>query len=366
MGNCAVILGVLLFLLLHLIQPGKPLRLRVTGLIFGASLLIGSFALNVVLPVERSWPASRTARLSVSLHRELKEIMAARPSTILLLEGGSHTAYGVDGNLLEAELEQRGVSAGVLQLSFGGANVFSRIAVMEAFLNRLSEAEEAFLNRSRLILLHEVHLNYDEFPLYRVAMTGEGNEQDTSTFSLEQTVRAWQALRERDQDNMQALIRLLQHLNAHNFRLGVLGQEEFWSEQRELAGHTPKPGKPLREMQADLGTAALAISKPPSRIDVPEWVRWRNQWMRHDALDGMADEEWFQAPPTLQPHMWSYESSMARQNPENMVIRGFHILPELLKPELWNDAGHLSGEGAKRYTRWLASQISAKLAPRHP
>jgi len=157
-------------------------------------------------------------------------------------------------------------------------------------------------------------------------------------------------------------VRLIQNLNAHCFRAGALSQKEFWSKQRGYKAFSPRQGKPLHEIHSDLETAEAALGQPEKQVAIPLWVDWRNRWMREEALDGLVDEEWYQAPPTLQPDAWNYENSWARHTPDEIVIRGLNILPGLLQPEYWNDPGHLSGEGAKRYTSWLAGEIGTKLA----
>jgi len=111
-------------------------------MLFLSALTLGPLFLSAVLPATRAWPGSRTAQLSYSLHKGLKKLIANPPAVILLLEGGSHTEYGVDGAQLQTELQKQGISAGVLQLSFGGANAFSRIAVMEAFRARLTKSRK--------------------------------------------------------------------------------------------------------------------------------------------------------------------------------------------------------------------------------
>lgn len=143
--------------------PSESPRLR--RLIFPilAIVIVWVFAIGLVpnrwkYPIR---PSPIVAQIAVDHFRSTAE--TGRP--IILLEGSSLTAYGINGEMIETLLRQRGIPVTVLQLSAPGANHYERLEMISEFLKSLRNDEREKLKASHVLLLREVLREYDENPM---------------------------------------------------------------------------------------------------------------------------------------------------------------------------------------------------------
>jgi hypothetical protein len=314
-------------------------------------------------PLPLAYANTNSAQVAVFCIQHLHESQPVPGEYILILEGSSVTSRGLDGAALERSLRAAGIPATVIQLSMSGANHLERLQLLQNFARLLSAKDWQRLDKSRLILGHEVQALYDRDPLLNY-----GNNPFTAT-----------TLAYSNPDNLPILIDWIS--KRYDLR-------ELWKRRSDLqlvptqflynalrisyfqlpeAGGTlaPAPGFQPAPQRADFHPAGLLpIDFPPGgnfsgRRSYQRVTRWniaRNKEFRSVFKGSVRSELFFSLPGWL-PYEFHYDNWWSNAHPDQLFFNGNRpqIRAHLREPELWNDPGHLAKAGAAIYTEEFAA-----------
>lgn len=296
----------------------------------------------------------------------------ADPGTELLVvvNGASVTARGVDGSLLQTRLRHRtGLAVAVVQVSLAGANHIERQAIARSLVDGLSSAERARLAAIPMVVLWEVHRGYDTELLAQFSE----NRGTARAFAYLDAAGAWRWLRAASAANRPLLRKQARelapevawHAGMSTFRLGSWHWFAPSGGIRPLAGFNPE--ERLRERARVVGLPmniermrAVRSAGAPVYLDrnlVPGYL---------DAFRNPRAEVVFFSPPSRHVGHMAYVQQVCRDHAGKVCIgfRNRALLARLDHRRFWVDGSHLAPEGANIYTRWL-SDVLADAVIRH-
>lgn len=289
---------------------------------------------------------------------------------VLVVNGASVTARGVDGRALEARLRREtGLSIAVVQLSLAGANHFERQAMARALVDGLPGALRTRLASMPMVILWEVHRGYDT----ELLATLEENRGTARAFAYLDPPGALEWLRTalsstrpavREQALDMAPV-VAWHVGMSIFRVGSSRWFTSSDELEPLAGFNPEDR--LREQERVVGLASIV-----ERMDAvrsrggPRYVDTHllPAYLRPFGNDGA--EVVFFSPPSRHVGHLAYVHQFCKDHRQRVCIgfRNRALLDSLDHRRYWVDGSHLSPAGADIYTQWFAD-VLARAIVRH-
>jgi hypothetical protein len=364
----AVLVPVAVLVLLSLVAWGRSVP---SLLGFGLAVFCafgGLAAARSFLPDEFFWPNSPVAQRARWAVRHLAKNPGWESRPVFILLGSSATNFGLDHQMLEKLLAERGTPATVISFAMIGQTHLERRYALETFLRLLGEEGRAKLASAKVTLLHEIFDAYDRHPLYRF-------EKEAFTERFIQFLRpanAWRGWRayEAEVSSEPVLPRWpMAALLAHHALLNQLAVGSFsdmkWPGERKridrtfLALQQPETG-------FDFGKAAAAwqnASQPDRNLSrsLP-YEQWsRSMQDIFEVMEPYADDVAFFALPVLEPARADYAKAfaLALDDPQSPVL----ALPTeqetsaLLSAEFWYDGVHPTAPGAQKFTEWFALRL---------
>jgi len=364
-----VIVPVLALLALTAIRPGtRPPRVgaafAVVAAIFG-----GFLALRSAIPDERLWPDSEVARRTAWLHKHLTKKKDWHTRPVVFLVGSSATNYGIDPELMERQLEEKGRPATVLSFCMPGDNHHERIYMLETFLRGLKPEDRTRLARARVYFFGEVFDSYDRNPLYRMEKDA-ATERAVLFLHPANALRAWNAyekLLAQDPSAPRARMAwlLAEHALMNRFAVGAFSSMRPHPARRKRTPPFFPLGGTKTTFQFDEALEAFQtfaatetndpVPPPPLQVCLEHLQALISPYVDHYG---------FYCLPTLEASRATYGGRFAQAAPGGAAVigpvLGEHLQP-LLKAEYWFDGVHPTGTGAPHFTTWLAGEIVSTL-----
>lgn len=370
----ALVLAAYLALRLVFVEEGQAPGNRGLPLLFVACLLAAS-ALGQVAFRQLSWVPDTAA--SAVLKQGLADIRVAledpQVRRVLVVDGGSYPARGLDGQLLARLLSGTdGVPTAVVQLSIPGGNHLERIAMYRDFVGLLGASDLERLNRREVVLMLEVHAGYDHDPLAQYE-TGKFTDR---TYAYLSPSLAWAGFRAWRHFNGEASLveslrlagELASHAAVNAFGVGMLHRHERMDQIEAQPGYLP-----MREVRRDFNfrglrnvrARSLDGERPPLAPEVERFSRWRVDAVER-ALGGVQARTVFYALPSSNAVGMTYTQSFCAWTGHACIaIDDGEMVAQLDDARFWFDSGHLMPPGADLYTRWLAGRLAPLLGAGH-
>ena len=332
-----------------------------------AGALVTIVLVNRVTGAAGYYPNTHALRLVKGMEQQLHRILAdERVERIVLLEGSSYSARGLDGAMLGRLLSRRtGVRTAVLQMTLDGANHFERSWILEHVLDRLDREQERRLREVELTLLMEIQRGYDYSPLNGF-MRNLGTSRAYAYMEPRNAVDGLRALESvgplAPEPLHEVLPRATSHMLVNAMSVGMAYRGVTLDGIKPIAGYQPLRKKKrryhydggmvevLRQARLLVRGELKAQPRPLAWLDDIRLARYRR------LLDGFVDREGHYAVPSTETADLLYAEAFCADRPGVICLR--YADPKLLKrldrKADWNDARHMRVTGAEKFTRWFA------------
>lgn len=346
------------------VEKGRNRRLLVP------SLLLGGLAMVVVLGwgarATGYYPSGRALRLAKQVSIDLLE--AARDPavrSVILIEGSSYTARGLDGSMLARLLTRgSGEKTAVVQMSLDGANHFERSWLLGIALEQLTSAEMQSLADKDVTLLLEIQRGYDFSPLHgfvRNLRTWRTYAYMTPGNALDGLWAAWSLGPMASESAVALLSPVAEHAAINALHIGLARRGEHFADAKPVGGYQPlnrsKRGYSHGSGMSDVLEAARSVEESPAPEMAPlPWISDlrvpRYRALLGDSLDSIA---FFAVPSTEKDDLEYVRAFCARMTEQRCIeYRDPALLKRLQRRPDWNDARHMRVSGAEKFTRWFA------------
>ncbi|MGH8045985.1 MAG: hypothetical protein ACREKL_01955 [Chthoniobacterales bacterium] len=384
--NFLILIPTLAFIALHFvkIRPGHGGLKR--ALVVWIVLFVGTALVLSRFPEAPFYPQNEALG---TVRKELEKL-AKKPlkkgEVVLLIQGSSAVAACVKPGLLERLLRENNLPARVFLISESGSNHFERIEMFRQWLKQLTPAQAADLRAARVVLLREVLYSYDKNPLSGFVENAFGDRSiayASPANAWPMMVTAWRRLHASDPDDApppEILPLIASQLLFNVFRVGTIHAVEVFRGEYSNRGPgvsrgttaipavtmpaaSAAPAAPQPEgFDYAAAMAEVRASKIKGRTD-----KWDFPWQEihnREILElaaGTVDDFAYLVPPHLSATPRHYEEYRLGQLDEFLCIDGGadSALAQLEKSEYWRDRAHLTPEGGRVFTTWLAAQITA-------
>lgn len=334
-------------------------------------VLVLFLSLRALVPDEQAFIGSDAARRVRAQVRDLQKKPNWWEKDILIVEGSSVAAYGIDNREVEAALAARGWDPVVLQLALPAANHFERTFLLEAFFRSLPRADRDKIRAARVVLLKEVFDLYDRNPLCLFDKE-EYQERAKVYMNPKNAMQSWSAYAaslpqempfvERASGLFSTGILIAERLLMNRFGAGALSDMRpvSWKKRTRafhaLSGTTPG-------FSYDAAVNSLNDTSDPE--SAWPWSGFPPGWLaclRHEkqALGDDVDAVAFFAMPVLERKRLSYQKVFSKELPNGTVMIGPPTSSQLhpfLTKDYWFDRAHPTGPGATEFSRWLAGEL---------
>ena len=341
-------------------------------------LLIGAGAIKLLLGASGYLPNTGALRLLTSVERQMHEALAdPAVERILLLEGSSYSARGVDGPLLAQVMSRNGPRRAMIQVRLDGANHFERSWILEHVLDSLSPAQEQRLREMELTLLMEIQRGYDHSPLNGF-MRNLGTSRAYAYMDAPNALVGLRAVRSVGAQAPEPLAEVMPHAASHMLvnvmSVGMAYRGVSLEQIKPMSGYQPLSRKKrryhyrggmkevLRQARALNRGGAAGLEIGPG---VMAWLEGIRVPRYRRILGDLVDREaWYAIPSTETADLRYVEAFCDRQGSGAICIR--YSDPRLLRrldrvPD-WNDARHMRVSGARKFTRWFARRYLRDVA----
>ncbi len=355
-----VLIPILAMLALEFIVPGKqPLAAKPLLIILAGSLLCFT-VVRSMLPDDWIYPEGDAITRVCAQVDHLLSTKNWQKKPVIILEGTSATAYGINGRLLEKLLAAQGVDATVLQFSLVGANHFERLWMLELFFQKIGKQHCEELKSAPTILLSEVFDAYDKEPLYLFKKEAYSHRAIAWTTPAI-VAAAWKV--EKKYSWM-----LFEHLLLNRFAVGIFSSMQRPSYTKKIEGFFPLNGTkktfcyPTTKKEFEEVTSnyrAEPSSAPVVRDAGSIFYEKKLQQEFGKSVSAFG----FYALPTLEPQRRAYQVAFAQSLPPGTIMIGpasLAVMKNLNCEENWFDGVHPRGPGATLFTQWLAGEIVKK------
>lgn len=286
-----------------------------------------------------------------------RELNVVQETNVLVIEGGSYVLNGVDATTIASELQSLGYSVDVVRLAASAANHFERYRMQQQLVQRLSATQRA---GQHWVYLAEAQADYDRLPLAQF----DDNQDSTRPYHYLTINNSWQAARALASPGIEEPLAgawrwpLFRHTLTNSFSAGVAARLTP-EDEIELAGGNVNGHRPKRFRFPGL-SPLLAASKEPRGAGIPyPWVadirerRLRQLWRPY--LDDFA---YFGLPSTNLEQLEYVRDFCGGTKVRCIAPTDEGLLTALDNKKKWRDRGHLSLQGAKIYSRWLAREVA--------
>jgi hypothetical protein len=318
--------------------------------LLGAALLIarGADALGY-------WPRESTAS-SVRKYAAA-QLSNADEANVLLIDGGSYAAHGVDAEVLGRELKTLGYSVRTVLLALEAANHFDRHRLYQDIGRDLSSGPRLGQN---WVFLAEVHAGYDESPLAQF----ERNEDTARGYHYMTPANAFHAARalrsahlaRSEVENLDW--KIFQRALVNTFNAG-LAARLVPAEQIDASNRTPREGKG-KGFRFDARRLLDEARRPGPPVPVPGWM-FDVREARTKSLWEPQSSSWaYFGVPSTNVGQLRYIRSFCGSTAAPCIAPDATLIGALQKPSRWRNATHLSRQGAHIYSAWLARELDRR------
>jgi hypothetical protein len=332
-----------------------------TGLVTIVAVALWLFGINQLLPLQNSYPEAMTGRVARYAADQFAKTEAS--DDLILIEGSSVTARGLNGGLLEKILKEQGVAATVVQISLDGANHVERLEILKQFVGNLSAADREKLAKSKIVFCQEIEAGYDRSPFNHV----ESNQFTDRTLAYLNVrnlpeIYRWLLGRYGFKEIVQRkdlVAALVTHEFFNLFRIGYFQRAEQLKSLEFTRGFTPnEERRPDFHPEGPLPATVDLSGLKKEEKSFQKFTHWNSQ--RDDdfrrVLPTTHEKELHFSIPNWRPYDIAYDLWRARHTGYALYFSGNSpaVRSALANPDLWSDPTHLKSAGANLYTEKLA------------
>lgn len=386
-GQLVLTCGVLV--LLYALRSGRGTSARLRAFLIPglAALILAIVVAGLIWPTPGSYPDARNQRLAATAADQAdREVPTA--DCVVVLDGSSVFAYGIDVARLRAQLTAAGRKPCIISLSIAGGDHFEREYMADQTWRLMKPATHEALARLPVLWVKELHWHYDSRPARMI-----GSNPDTARAmtlcdpvnSVKMAKVVWDSREITPQlgdddvqgDDIQTPAGLVATLLRHGaFNLFHGGQL-----QRRADGPTrllkQNASASLENDVPDLPEASLRELLDMSREMPPRSVH-------HEP------PPWFKEVLARTPYGWSHANSQVQlimlpalspvehtYAAQIFYLGGFgmpmvlgphdqELRQKLSDPACWRDPVHLKNNGTKITTDWMGEILIKRLAAMKP
>lgn len=355
--DVAAVGSLILFFVASLRTTSARQNVSIGLLVFGASFAVGAVLVTLAMTATRFAPPTPPSALRKDVLTALKN---PREKNVLIVEGGSYAAHGVDPMVLRRALVERGYSVRVVMLTLTAGNHLERRKLHQDLMHDLG-ALRARKRGQRWIYLSEICFVYDENPFAQL----DKNIDTVRAFHYLTPANAVHGLRSvllaggrtPEFSRFHLAWTVTRHALVNATNTGLASMLVPWSEIRPRSGYM---GGAIEKgfRFAGLNAVLAATDATLDGVVIPEWnfsVRERlarELWSSH--VDRWA---YFGIPSTRANQMLHARRFCSVTRYPCIVPTDRSLLHALDDASDWYNAGHLSSKGARTYSRWLAEAL---------
>jgi hypothetical protein len=318
---------------------------------FGAAGVWRAFERGLVLP--GGFPA-RVVKYAAT------ELNAASEPIVLVIDGGSYVAHGVDAKYLMDELKKHHCDVRVVRLAAAAANHFERYRMAEQVVQRLSPRKPG----QRWVYLAEVHLGYDSRPLTQFTE----NLDTMRSYQYTTLPNAWAAVRALQSPGVYAPDAWRWSLFRHTLinALNVGATSRFVPEAEVLlTGGRVSPLRRYKFRFRGMARQLASLDEPVVGAMLPWLAQVREARTRRLWRPYTSELVYFGLPSTSLEQLSYVREFCAATRHKCIAPADAKLLRALDHAALWSDQGHMMPRAAEIYSRWLARQLVAQRVVTH-
>ena len=289
------------------------------------------------------------------------------PRNLLIIDGSSQTALGLDTARVEADLRSRGYDVTIVDLSLVGGNLLERYTLDERFKDEMRRHGLAYGSNTRLLL--ELHPKYDADPLRFFNV----NEKAARTYyyanlsNLYFTINYYQeSNRIFDAKTISSLGDMLSHCFLWSFKIGFVPEMKRFD---SLVGESPYAPK---EGQYETFTFSTYDADRYTRLDsnIVSDTSFASLAIRVARLKGLfsssiKETDYFLVP-SLDHVKMQYGHAYCATHKSEACIDSSNpkLLSQLDNAQYWLNRDHLNNEGSPVFSAYFADELVAQAVVR--
>jgi hypothetical protein len=285
------------------------------------------------------------------------QLSAAKEKNVIVLDGGSYPARGIDERVLARALAKRGYSVRVVHLAMSAGNHFERYTMYQDILRRVARSIPA----KRRVFMAEVHSGYDTIPFAQL----ERNQDTARAYHYMTPQNAFFGLAAVyfGGGNRVFVERLpwvaLRHALVNGFNVGMASLAFEDAPANAHSGYIGGIREP-RYAFPGLGAVIQSMQGPPKDVKVPSWL-FSVRERRARQLWAPRDFDWvYYGMPSTSSGTGDYIRCFCAMTKDPCIVPDPDLLVGLDRADKWFNAGHLSSAGAVVYSEWLAAKLDEK------
>jgi hypothetical protein len=301
--------------------------------------------------------------LKANMDRVQADFTGHTPRNLLVLEGSSQSALGLDAGRIEDDLRHAGYDVTVVDLAISGGNLLERYTLMRRFTAEMHQRGIPYPANTRV--LFELHPQYDRDPL-RFFSYYKDTLQTYYYSRFSNFFYAWHAYRDAggavDKLALTTFGDFFSHCMVWTFKIGMLPKMQEFDRLTPMQPFTPFDGPPARGTYKQQDFPDLRTRYRPGVVHVDAIDR-RTQ--RAAALfgDNLSGEGFFLVPSRDPRKMdYGHRACGMALAPVCIDSSGPDIYGALPGKTSYYDRDHLNTGGARIYSDWFAQQLIAQQA----
>ncbi|WP_306250418.1 hypothetical protein [Parvularcula sp. IMCC14364] len=366
----------------------KP-RVRTGSLLMLASGVAAMMTISTLLVVLGHLPQTDVGGLAKTYRMKLAQHTPDK--VLIVVDGGSMAARGLDGEMVSKELTSKGVENTLIQLTFMGANHTERNFLNEYLLENLPRDHRKNIINSQIVFLLEVYSGYDLNPLAK-AHENVKAQRVLDYLSPERARQAYKSITE-NQDGMSRAvapftpekIRRNREIDADvkwatglrkmeiflfetglsNFlRIGILSRRDTMSATRGVYGYRPIKAQrefdfvPTESVLDYFSQQAPEADFARNRLIEERTPRFVRAW----GDDNSARVIYFSTPTISADEVIHLNGVCSMVRARNcLTYDDPSLLASLNDKKYWRDTIHLTSEGAPVFSAWFADELADSL-----
>jgi len=285
------------------------------------------------------------------------------PRNLLIIDGSSQTALGLDIAAVEADLGSRGYDTTIVDLSLVGGNLLERYTLDERFKDEMQRHRLSYGSNTRLLL--ELHPKYDADPLrffdvnVKAARTyyyaNLGNLYFTVNYYLESNRRF-------DAKTINILGDMLSHCFVWSFKIGFMPEMKYFDALSDLPPYTPETGQ-YETFVFNRYDAHMYTRLDPRIAVQPSFLGLEVHTNRlKDLFSNSIGEVGYFLVPSLDRIKMQYGHTYCVTHKNSACIDSSNptLLNQLDNAQYWLNRDHLNSEGSPVFSAYFADELVAQ------
>ena len=325
---------------------------------------------NYLFPLPYSYPDSPAGGLVTQGIQKLSPEALARAQYLFIIEGSSVTMNGLNGELVQSRLNEKGIRAIVVQLSAAGANHAERYELLREFVDALSPQQFQQLRHLTVVLCREVELGYDKNPLNNLLRNGSTGRTLRYLLPLNFTTFShWLVLKFGPARWLREHTTLAEFVGCELFNVFHIGYLFRVEDSPPLA--KTAPFIPNVTQRPGFAPAGPLYPSPDLVLDRSLVAQFKENipWQRQRDADfqkvfrGLVKAQCYFAFPSWFKPNTAYNLWKHRTTKDHLFFDGAEtaLAEQLNNPALWYDELHLQRPGAQIYSEAFADYLMQRV-----